>query len=238
MKNKITPKASAFKKTLALAALIITTVLTGSLVARAQETLQATDGKPFNANATADVNGSVDFKLDWADGTLTRKGGKQYTNLKLKYDVYDDQVVFEDVKSGNSFVPTFTDITGFTLKGLDGDKTEMIFANGFPAVDNQTPASFYQVIAGGKTQLLKRFSKNIKESQGFGDGTTTKAFEDTETDYILKNGTMTKVKADEKDITTALSDKAPQLTAYAKTNHLGFKKDEDLAKIFDYYNTL
>lgn len=235
MKNKqINSTNAVVKTTLVSAAFMLASLLT-AFHAHAQDALQASDGKPVNESAIADVTGSPDINVDWADGSITRKSGKQYTNLKLRYDAYNDQVVFEDPQNGNSLVPAFADVNGFTMKSNDGDMT---FANGFPAVDNQTPASFYQVIAPGKTELLKHYTKTVKESQGFGDGSTTKNFDDAETYYIFKNGSMTKVKADEKDITAALSDKSQQLTAYAKSNHLGFKKESDLNKIFAYYNTL
>lgn len=203
----------------------------------AQDALQDADGKQVDPSAYQDVNGSADYKMDWADGTMTRKSGKQYANVKLKYDAYNDQVLFQDSK-GNALMPVFTDVNGFTLKGISDNKTDLVFANGFPAVDNQTPASYYVVLSNGKTKLLKHLSKTIKESQGLADGTVTKSFSDEEAYYVLKNGAMTKIKNDEKDVLAALSDKSSQLTAYAKTNKLGFKKDEDLGKIFDYYNTL
>lgn len=226
---------TAVAKTTLLSAAFMLMAVLATFNAHAQDSLQASDGKPVNESAVADVSGSPNLNVDWAAGSITRKSGKQYTNLKVRYDAYADQVVFEDSKSGGEFIPNFSDVSGFTMKSDDGDMT---FATGFPAVDDQTPASFYQVIAPGKTQLLKHYSKKVKESQSFGDNSITKNFDDSEAYYIFKNGTMTKVKADEKDITAALSDKAPQLTAYAKSNHLGFKKDADLNKIFAYYNTL
>lgn len=235
MKNQKNSSPTAAFKTTILSVAFITLAVLSAFNAHAQDALQASDGKPVDESTIADVSGSPDLNVDWADGSISRKSGKQYTNLKLRYDAYSDLVEFQDLQSGKMFTPTFADLNGFTLKSSNGD---MVFANGFPAVDNQTPASFYQVIAPGKTQLLKHYTKTVKETQGFGDGTTSKNFEDNETYYIYKNGAMTKVKNDEKDITAALSDKSQQLTAYAKSNHLGFKKEEDLNKIFTYYNTL
>ncbi len=67
---------------------------------------------------------------------------------------------------------------------------------------------------------------------------TTKSFKDEQDYYILKNGTMTPVKRDEKDILAALADKEPQVTAFIKSNRIKVKNDVDLGKLFDYYNTL
>lgn len=230
-------KATAFGKLRTLAALTVMMLLSLPFYGMAQETIQDADGKAVVTTATEDVTGSSDYKLDWADGSLTRKDGKEYANLKLKYDAYDDLVIFQNSK-GSPVTPVFADVTSFTIKGISDNKTDLVFANGFPAVDTQTPASYYIVLSNGKTKLLKHVWKNIRETQGIGDGTVVKSFADDKAYYIFKNGAMTKVKPDEKEITAALSDKAPQLTAYAKTNKLGFKSDEDLGKIFDYYNTL
>lgn len=223
-------------KTINLAALTIMLLLIKPFTIKAQEALQDADGKPVNTSAYQDVQGSADYKMDWADGTITRKSGKQYAN-KLKYDAYNDQVVFQNSK-GDPLTPIFADVNGFTIKGIGDNKTDMVFANGFPAVDNQTPASYYVVLSNGKTKLLKHISKTIKESQGMGDGSVIKSFADQEAYYMLKNGAMTPIKPSEKNVLAALSDKSAQITAYAKTNKIGFKNDEDLGKIFDYYNTL
>jgi len=230
-------KAAAFMKPMALAALTVAMLLARPFYGLAQDALQDADGQKVNTSAYQDVSGSADYKMDWADGSLTRKSGKQYASVKLKYNAYNDQVEFQDSK-GDALTPVFADVNGFTIKGIGDNKTDMVFANGFPAVDNQTPASFYVVLSNGKTKLLKHISKSVKETQGFGDGTVTKNFADQQVYYVLKNGVMTKIKPEEKDVLAALPDKAQQLTDYAKTNKIGFKKDEDLGKIFDYYNTL
>lgn len=240
MKNEMKnnrPTANAFGKMMAMAALTGMMLLSHPFYSMAQETIQDADGKAVTTTGVEDVTGSSDYKLDWADGSFTRKDGKEYNNLKLKYDAYDDLVIFQDSK-GSPVTPVFADVNSFTIKGISDNKGDLVFANGFPAVDNQTPASYYIVLSNGKTKLLKHVWKSIRETQGIGDGTVVKSFADDKAYYIFKNGTMTKVKPDEKEITEALADKAPQLTAYAKTNKLGFKSDEDLGKIFDYYNTL
>lgn len=236
-KKKSSTATGSFKKAITMTAISGMLLLAHPFCLMAQETIQDADGKAVNTAAVQDVTGSSDYKMDWADGAITRKSGKQYNNLKLKYDAYDDVVLFQD-SNGNPLAPVFADVNGFTLKGMSDNQSDMVFANGFPAVDNQTPASFYVVLSNGKTKLLKHILKTVKETQGFGDGTVTKNFESQQVYYVLKNGSMTKIKPEEKDVTAALSDKSAQVTAYAKENKLGFKKDEDLGKIFDYYNTL
>ena len=229
-------KATAFIKTSTMAAFILMLLLIRPFNIMAQDILQDADGKPVSNAAYQDVEGSTDYKMDWADGTIARKSGKQYAN-KLKYDAYNDVVLFQNSK-GDALTPVFADVNGFTIKGIGDNKTDMVFADGFPAIDNQAPASYYVVISNGKTKLLKRIFKTVTENQNFADGSETKSFIDQEAYYVLKNGAMSPIKSGEKNVLAALSDKSAQITAYAKTNKIGFKNDEDLGKIFDYYNTL
>ncbi len=231
-----TQKPTAFSRKLILTLFVLSLLFVRPVAVKAQGTIPDSDGKPLTiASPAADADGSVFYKLDWSDGSIGRKGGQQYTGLKLKYDEYDDLVVYEGSKS-DPMVPVYTDINTFTLKNVDG-KAVMNFANGFPAVDKQTTASYYEVIAGGKTQLLKHYSKTVSERSN-GDNTTAKMFNDSQTYYIYKNGTMTVIKPDAKSIVAALADKEAQVTAYIKSNHLGYKDDDDLGKIFTYYNSL
>src|SRR5476651_37085 len=140
-------KATAFKKILALTFFTATILLAKPFASQAQSPIPDGDGVPISdAGPASEVeSGSRFYKLDWANGTVTRKDGATYQGLKLKYNLYDDEIVYESTTNA-PLVPKYTDITGFTLKGVDGGTDIMTFANGFPAVDKQTPASFYQVI--------------------------------------------------------------------------------------------
>jgi len=232
-------RATAFKKNLTLTFLTALILLVKPFSSHAQSPIPDSDGAPLTETGPASEveSGSRFYKLDWANGTVTRKDGTTYQGLKLKYDLYDDEIVYESTANA-PLVPKYTDITGFTLKGLDGATDVKTFANGFPAVDKLTPASYYQVIAAGKTQLLKKYAKTISTRTDPGDNSIVKSFVDEELYYVLKDGKMTAVKPDAKEIEAVLADKGTQVAAYVKSNKLGYKHDEDLAKIFAYYNTL
>ena len=130
--------AIAFTETIYLAAFTIMLLLITPFNIMAQDILQDADGKQVNTTAYQEVDGSPDYKMDWADGTITRKNGKQYTN-KLKYDAYNDVVLFHNSK-GDALTPVFADVNGFTIKGIGDNKTDIVFTEVYPARDNQTPA--------------------------------------------------------------------------------------------------
>ena len=49
---------------------------------------------------------------------------------------------------------------------------------------------------------------------------------------------MIKIKKNKRKVLKIFYDKAEQVKEYAKENSLSFKDDCDLAKIFEYYNSL
>jgi hypothetical protein len=114
----------------------------------------------------------------------------------------------------------------------------MVFANGFPPVDTQTIAAFYQVLADGKIKLLKYSKKVIEERQTYGATATEKSYRKMQSYYIFKDGKMVKVRADKKSLLAALPDHSAQLESYIKDNNVNLKDDMAIAQVIVYYNTL
>jgi hypothetical protein len=56
--------------------------------------------------------------------------------------------------------------------------------------------------------------------------------------YIENNGKIREIRKGKHPVLKIMSDKSSQIDLFAKENKLSFKKDTDLEKIFDYYNTL
>ncbi|MBW4888364.1 hypothetical protein KXQ82_01495 [Mucilaginibacter sp. HMF5004] len=236
--NNQSKNSATFGETLTFIGVVLALILLSAIPGWAQQVgLPDAEGKPIEmSDAVREIDGSIYISIDWSDGTISRSDNEKYYNLKLRYDEYDDQIVFENSKN-ESDVPVFTDVNGFTLKDFDGLDVAK-FKNGFPAVDNLTAKSFYEVLCDGKIKLLKHYAKTITEVSDPGATSTTKSFKDEQDYYILKNGAMTAVKRDEKDILAALTDKEPQIATFIKSNRIKFKNDADLGKLFDYYNTL
>lgn len=191
-------------------------------------------GKPFrnagNYNLD-DIEGSMFFYDKWTIGDVTNADGTMLKNVKLKYSVYGDQLIF--AAANGEMVALDKPARRFTLNTV-------VFASGFPAVDNFTTNTYYQLIYDGKTKLLKHTSKTVTEIKG-GYSTSSKVtrqFTTTETWYVLKNENMIKIKPDKKTVLAALDDKAAGINTYLAANKVNFKNDADLARLLDHYNSL
>jgi len=197
-------------------------------------------GKAYVEQSYTDVLGEPYLISNWVDGKVEFAGNK-LINAKLKYDLVKDELLFQNPKDSSAMV-FVNPVKGFSLGPFKIDESNLsplIFTNGYPAVENQTQASFYQVIADGKVKLLKRYRKHIRTDQAFNSATVTKTFEMMGPFYyILTDNKIARFKPTQKTIVAALSDKTDAIQSFIKANKIDFKSDGDLAKLFTYYNSL
>lgn len=177
-----------------------------------------------------DIEGSPLLYEAWLPGKVTTVSGKVYENLKLNYNIYEEMLtfVYDSADKPLKFEEQVKTFTIYTPAALT-------FANSFPAIDRQTTASFYHVLSSnGKTALLKRYQKILNVIKNY-NSSETKKFQDAVAYYIYKDGKMLQLSKNKDSILNTLANKKEQLQSFVKQSNLNLKKDEDLAKLFDYY---
>ncbi|OOQ60797.1 hypothetical protein [Mucilaginibacter pedocola] len=199
------------------------------------------DYRLITTSQYTDVEGSPYLFEDWEPGSVTLVNGVSSTEqMQLKYNVVDDVLTFKDKASGEemAFVQKVKEFKIAPNAGLTDAKYMKLYRSGFTGIEGTTADSFFEVLADGKAQLLKRFTKVVFESQDIGSASKKKTFLEKEKYYIIMGGKATVVKNDKKSILSVLADKQPQLEDYIKTNKVSFKSDAQVGKLVDYYNTL
>ncbi len=217
---------------------IMTAMLLAGVKASAQY-LHDYQGKAYTEQSYTDVDGSPYLTTNWFAGTVQLANGKN-VNAKLKYDLLKDELLFQNPKDSVPMV--FVDpVKGFTFNLFKIDESNLVplvFSNGYPAADNQTPVSFYQVIADGKVKLLKYYHKIIRTDQAFNSASATKTFVLIDFYYLLAGNKIVRIKPGKKVLLAMLNDKADKIEAYLKSTGIDYKSDLDLAKLITYYNSL
>ncbi|PTX22215.1 hypothetical protein C8N40_10137 [Pontibacter mucosus] len=206
--------------------------------ASAQTAIVDVMGKPIQAKQYVDVQGSPYLFDDWKKGNVTLADGTTFEGMALMYDQITDEVIFRnDQGQAQAFLQPVVMFT-FSL-GEDGVKeAKRNFRKGYAPVDGASAGAFYEVLADGDTQLLKRYSKTIFEETPYGTATKVKKFQENTSYYVAKADKLEKVKQDKKSILNALPDKAPALEKYMKENRLNLRNDSDIIKLVDHYNSL
>jgi hypothetical protein len=199
--------------------------------------LSDVNGRAF-VNKYADVNGTAYLFPNFKFATIVLSDGRKYANVKARLNLVENEVNF--IASNGE--------EGYIGKGMvntiiisDTNKQEIkvyTFQTGFPSIDNQSSIHFYQVLASGKTSLLKSINKSIDERVNELSGEKSKEFAVRENLYILNGGILKRIKKDAGFFTETMSDQKEAVKQFINSNKLNFKNEEQLKKLVEFYNTL
>ncbi|NBA88706.1 hypothetical protein GVN16_23230 [Emticicia sp. CRIBPO] len=184
-------------------------------------------GIPLSGQAYIDVKGSPYLEDDFRKGDVIMASGRKFENMDIKYDILAKKVVFIDTKDGESKFFN-APVVSFSFKL--GEFSRYFFRS----VDG----NFYELLTNGKVPLWKGTAKSIIEDRPYG---TTKAQKIINTNTYYYTGDVAspkKMKADKKSIVELLKDKSAEVEGFIKKEGLNPKNEEELVKIFAYYNNL
>lgn len=193
-------------------------------------------GRPMQMGEYVNVQGHPYLFDNWITGLVRFNNGVVVTDAQLKYDIVKDLICYKDPKTEQ--IMTFNQHPQEFSIDVSGGDEPLLFRCGFQPVERIGPANYYQLLANGKVQLLKRIIKEPFEEQPYNSATKIRTFKDTETFYLARNNQPVKVKKDKKTILAALGDKTAELEAFIKTDGLNLKNEKDLAKLILHYNSL
>jgi hypothetical protein len=108
----------------------------------------------------------------------------------------------------------------------------------FKKIDSKLDNDYFMVIADGKVSLLKKIWKVIWEEKTYNSSTVVKNILDKSAYYTLSDGKLLQIKPSKKEILNAFPDHKNEVDQYIKTEKISFNNDQDLSKLFIYYNSL
>ncbi len=184
------------------------------------------------------VSGSPYINESWNIGRITLANGKQTVKTPLRFNSLENHIEF--MQEGQKLMIPTEKVLGFYY--LEGD-TRIVFERGLNhRSENITPETFVQTLYKGDHIFFVHYNTRKTEGQqaSYGSGEYRDRIR-TYTNYFvqLPNGELKKLKKlKEKDVLKAFDSKKDALKAYAKQNKLSFKKEQDVAKIIKYADSL
>ncbi len=155
-----------------------------------------------------------------------------YSNVMLLYDEIAEIIIMQDsahrIQLHSSRVSGFT-IANNTFIRLIKDSTAA----------NLEKTGFYNLLYNGKTSLLKKEIKRIREEVlNVTDG--VQRFVDTKTYYYIKKDEKYFTLNRKKDVFRIFKEHKKDIQQFVKTNNLSYKHDKDnlLIKVSAYYDQL
>ncbi|NOT51698.1 MAG: hypothetical protein HOP10_10530 [Chitinophagaceae bacterium] len=202
----------------------------------ANELMTDISGKPIYLKVEYNVEGSPFFPVEYYKADIYIKKGKAYKDVYVKFNLQENLVLFKmaDGTELSSSVP----IQKIRFTDTSRNMYNMVFENGFPAVDKQDEGSYYQVIDTGKASLLKYHSVSYIDKKQYGNASITRVFDQEESYYLLLYGIMQKVGKGQEGFLSLFTDKKEELKKYMEKNKIKCRKEEDWRKVIAYYNSL
>ena len=207
---------------------LIAVVFSSTLFSQQLILIDPVTNRSFNTDKYSSVRGTPFLNESWQQGFATSTRGT-YKSLELKLDAYENRLYFNKNDVPYEFQE---DILSFTLINA-GDTLH--FRKGITG-SNLKANEYVQVLSEGKISFYRSDIKSISEMSEINAG-MVKSFITSTRYYISKDGKTELVKLN-KDILDHLKDKEDQLKEFMDTNKLSAKKEADIQKIVNYYNSL
>jgi len=199
--------------------------------------LSDVNGQAF-VNKYEGITGSVYDQTEYHLARITLKDGRVYNDVKTRINLLEQEVNFIASNGQEGFLGKGMASEIAYIDGKEAAQNVKIFQCGFPPIDNQNRISFYQILFNGKTSLLKSVYKTIQERNNDLSGERFKEFATYENVYLLKEGTMTRIKKDKASLLALFQDKKEAVAKYIEDQKLNFKNEAHLIALVQYYNTL
>jgi hypothetical protein len=196
--------------------------------------LQDVQGRPIMEISYTDIKGTPFLFDDWVSGMVTLGNGETFKNVPLKYNVFDEKLYFKNPKN-DELLEFVQPVKSFKFNESIGAG---VFSKGFPVIDKFNSETFYNVLFDGKVKLLNKKYKTVLEVRPYNSATTEKSFVDRNEYFMVKGTEIKRIKNSKKDFLDIFSDKSTQIDAFIKKEKINFKNNDDLIKVFNYYDSL
>ena len=217
--------------------------------------INANTGTGFNTskagvfwNSPSPVSNTVgQFYLDtlWQEGSIrfnksvSQSGGSDsLSGVMIRYNVLNDELeVLANKEKNDVRVVKGNYLKDFTVKKNGGDLSQFASVKDFKTDKELT--GFFETMVTGNLSLMKHYyAKIIKPNYnpGFGTGEKNTIVSIVNDYYAVTNGTAEKINLSKKSLVSIMKTKESNIENYIKSNHVDFKKEEDVIGLFKYYN--
>ena len=195
-------------------------------------------GVPFvNVKFVRLVEGTPYFREEWMDGSLVANTGQVFKDLKLKLDLYDNQVHYQDAK-GKELIAT-TPVKEVLLTAGNGRKFRFLHSSTINIQGEPIKNGWYELMYEDSTaSLFRYYKKDVTERKPYASSTTEQRILTNDKFLVLINNVLIEIKKPRD---------APQVLANKKSELETFLKNQDdpkastevrLLALMRYYNSL
>lgn len=220
-------KTKTMKNTLKCTLVLLILTLTGSTV-YAQEMLLDGHGKPIIIQQQyVEIKGNPYSTEDWEEAVIYADNGAKYANVKLRYDMVAEQLLYRDSRTDQVFVLNLA-VDSFAFVNHNANTSFVKLADG----------KFYErLVDGQKYKLYKKVNKNIIENQAYGSGEKTKVIVEKTQYYYETQGKLERIQPNRRSVLRIVSGgDRNKLDDFLKSNTVNITSEQGLVQAFNFLN--
>jgi hypothetical protein len=193
-------------------------------------------GRPFQVRSNFVAEGSPYLYDEYQLADLTTTDGRVYKDVKVKFNLHDNELQYLNDK-GEEMTTTLSisKVSFHPVKDKNGSNTVL---RGAGTSLNRTGDTVFQVIDSGRLSLVKHVKVKFTDEKRYNEANTTRVFSKTETYYTIGREGKRKFEKNKSHLLELMADKKTQVNEFIEKNDLKCKKEDELAMVFRYYNSL
>jgi hypothetical protein len=167
---------------------------------------------------------------DWQPGYFIQQNGRRYEQAEMRFDTYNQRLEYRE--RGIVYAPS-EPITRFGF--ANGDT----YQNQFPPFDRHDPGTFYQVLYGGNTRLLRYTTSTVSDVTPYNSATKILHYNEHTTFYIIDDkGLLAKSRKLDDSLLKAFGPKEAEVRSFMKTNNLTWKDPTAPGRLLAFFDSL
>lgn len=171
---------------------------------------------------------------------VTLMDGKVYPTINARFNLVERQLVYIDENNQEMLVTSPVKSIRFFNSIDNGVMQEGVKLESIGKALNTPNAPIYDVMEDGKARLMKQIIVTYADNKRYGEATITRTFKRKEVYYaqLAPSDELKKIERNKEDVAGLFGSKQVQVSTYIEQNHLKCKSDEELTKVFHFYNSL
>ena len=191
----------------------------------------------YSTKQFSDIDGSPFLYEDWYRGKVIGSDGRILEDILLKYEAYSEYLIY--MQEGKVFELSGEILSFSIFPEVEGMKDSLFFRKGYPAADENTMNTFYEVLVDGKASLLKSHRKTTALSSQNALVSNKRDFILEEELYIaLGKQPPLRVKKDRNNLLDILKDRKAELAEWLDKKKVNLKREDGIAELVTRYNSL
>ncbi|WP_242928137.1 hypothetical protein [Pontibacter vulgaris] len=194
-------------------------------------------------NRYSGIKGTPFFLENWGKASLVLNGKTKYDNVVLKYNVYDNTILYRK-PDGSVLELNTNNLDYFILQDSLGLKNYMFKRTPeLAAIDKKAGTQFNAILyEGSKYKLLLNPSKSLLKADYKGGYSANRTHDELLTEnayYIVKSDkTAQKVKLNKKNLLKVLANEQQKVQAYLEKEKIDAGTEDGWIKVLNYYESL